>query len=122
MKAKQIVVLGLSGGMAMLPLLTIATSEVPERDAGLASGIVNVSMQVAAALGIAILGTIATDHTRNVAADGASAASALTSGYHVAFLAGAISAAIGAIVALAALRTPRAREEVATSEIEVASA
>ena len=116
------ILLGLSGGMAMLPLLTIATSEVPERDAGLASGIVNVSMQVAAALGIAILGTIATDHTRNLVADGTSMASALTGGYHVAFIAGAVSAAFGAVVALLALRTPRAREEAATADLEVARA
>jgi carbamoyltransferase len=38
-----------------MPLLTIAVADVPEEDAGLASGIVNVSMQIAAALGLAIL-------------------------------------------------------------------
>jgi EmrB/QacA subfamily drug resistance transporter len=116
------ILLGLAGGLAMLPLLTLATSEVPERDAGLASGIVNVSMQVAAALGIAILGTIATDHTRNLVAGGTPSAQALTSGYHLAFIAGAICAAVGALVALAALRpSSRARDEVVAAEIEVAA-
>ena len=56
--------MGLGMGTAMLPLLTIAMSGVPESDAGLASGIINVSMQLAGALGIAILGTLATAHGR----------------------------------------------------------
>ena len=66
--------MGVGMGTAMLPLLTIAMSGVPERDAGLASGIVNVSMQLAGALGIAILGTLAADRTESLAAAGASAA------------------------------------------------
>jgi MFS family permease len=111
------IALGLSGGLSMLPLLTIATSDVPERDAGLASGIVNVSMQVAAALGVAILGTLATDHTRGLVAGGESLRGALTGGYHLAYTVGAGSAAIGALVALLVLRTPRARQEAATAEV-----
>ena len=55
--------MGLGMGTAMLPLLTIAMSGVPERDAGLGLGIVNVSMQLAGALGIAILGTLAASRT-----------------------------------------------------------
>ena len=51
--------MGVGTGTAMLPLLTIAMSRVPEADAGLASGIVNVTMQLAAALGLAVLGTLA---------------------------------------------------------------
>jgi EmrB/QacA subfamily drug resistance transporter len=110
------VALGVSGGLSMLPLLTIATSEVPARDAGLASGIVNVSMQVAAALGIAILGTLATDHTRSLAASGEPIAQALTGGYHLAFAVGAASAALGAVVALLALRPSRPRTDLLAAE------
>ena len=53
------VVMGLGGGSSFVPLLTIAMAEVPPRDAGLASGIMNVSMQVGAALGLALLGALA---------------------------------------------------------------
>jgi hypothetical protein len=51
--------MGLGMGTAMLPLLTIAMRGVPERDAGLGSGILNVTMQLSGALGIAVLGTLA---------------------------------------------------------------
>ena len=52
--------MGLGMGTAMLPLLTIAMSGVPGgATPGSASGIINVSMQLAGALGIAILGTLA---------------------------------------------------------------
>ena len=46
---------------SFMPLLTIAMADVPQRDAGLGSGIINVSQQVAGALGLAVLGTIATE-------------------------------------------------------------
>ena len=56
--------LGLGVGLAFLPLLHIAMADVPARDAGLASGIVNVSLWISSALGLAVLGTLATDHTQ----------------------------------------------------------
>ncbi len=101
--------MGLGMGTAMLPLLTIAMSGVPERDAGLASGIVNVSMQLAGALGIAVLGTLATDRTEALGAAGAAPLSALTGGYHLAFEIAAASVAVGIVVALLVLRTAAAR-------------
>ena len=114
--------MGIGGGTSFMPLLHIAMGDVPARDAGLASGIVNVSLYVAAALGIAILGTLATDHTRSLVADGASNASALLDGYHLAFTVGAGFALLGAVVALLVIRAPRVREEVTVIEAEVASA
>ncbi|MCW3063974.1 MAG: drug resistance transporter, EmrB/QacA subfamily, partial [Solirubrobacterales bacterium] len=98
--------LGAGAGMSFMPLLTMAMANVPARDAGLASGIVNVSMQVAGAVGLAVLGTIATDHSRAVAASGHSTAVALTDGYHLAFVIGAVTVATGAIIALLALKGP----------------
>jgi EmrB/QacA subfamily drug resistance transporter len=105
-------ILGLGAGSSFMPLLTMAMANVPARDAGLASGIVNVSMQVAGAIGLAVLGTIATDHSRTVAAHGHSTAVALTDGYHLAFVIGAVVVAGGALLALFALRGPdrKARE------------
>ena len=53
-----------------MPLLTIAMADVPAADAGLGSGITNVSQQISGALGLAVLSTIATNHTKGLLADG----------------------------------------------------
>jgi EmrB/QacA subfamily drug resistance transporter len=111
--------MGLGMGTAMLPLLTIAMSGVPERDAGLGSGILNVTMQLSGALGIAILGTLATSRSESLTADGASIASALTGGYHLAFEIGAAAVAVGILVSLVVLRVP-ARNEVRPAGSELA--
>jgi MFS transporter len=102
--------IGLGIGSAFMPLLTIAMADVPATDAGLGSGITNVSQQVAGALGLAVLGTIATNLTNSLRAQHHALASSLVSGYHVAFAIGAASVAIGILIALAVLRTPGAPE------------
>ena len=68
-----------------MPLLTMAMAEVPAADAGLASGIVNTSLQVSAAIGVAVLGTFSTDRTRSLLAAGARQQAALLEGYRLAF-------------------------------------
>src|SRR5450755_582589 len=97
--------IGLGIGSAFMPLLTIAMADVPASDAGLGSGITNVSQQVAGALGLAVLGTIATNHTRTLEAGGHTIASSLVGGYHLAFAIGVGSIAVGIVIALAVLRT-----------------
>ncbi len=97
-------VMGLGAGTSFMPLLTIGMADVPLSDAGLGSAIVNVSIQVSGALGLAILGTLAADRTKALAGLGPPNASALTSGYHLAFLIGAASVAGGVIVTLLGLR------------------
>ncbi len=102
--------IGLGIGSAFMPLLSIAMAQVPMADAGLASGIVNVSQQVAGALGLAVLGTIATTHTHALEAAGHPVVGALLAGYHRAFAIGATSVAIGVLGALILLRSPRSTE------------
>jgi EmrB/QacA subfamily drug resistance transporter len=97
--------IGLGIGSAFMPLLTIAMADVPASDAGLGSGITNVSQQVAGALGLAVLGTIATNHSKALAAQGNTLASSLVSGYHLAFAIGAMSILVGIATALTVLRT-----------------
>jgi EmrB/QacA subfamily drug resistance transporter len=98
--------LGLGAGASFLPLLTIGMADAPARDAGLASGIINVSVQLFGAIGLATLGTIATDHTKTLSAQGDSLARALTGGYHLSYIVGAAAVAIGILAALLLLRTP----------------
>ena len=110
-------VLGLGAGSSFLPLLTLGMSDAPPRDAGLASGIINVSVQLFGAIGLAALGTIATDHTKALSAAGKPLASALTGGYHLAYVVAAVCVALGILAAFLILRPPVASRP---QEVEMA--
>jgi EmrB/QacA subfamily drug resistance transporter len=99
---------GLGIGNAFMPLLTIAMADVPAEDAGLGSGITNLSQQIGGALGLAVLSTVAANHTKGLLSDGDGLTSSLIGGYQVAFIAGAVSVAAGIVLAFALLR-PRMR-------------
>ena len=62
--------MGLGAGASFLPLLTMGMAEAPPQDAGLASGIMNVSVQLFGAIGLAVLGTVATDHYKSLTREG----------------------------------------------------
>jgi hypothetical protein len=87
-------------------LMTLAMSGVAPSESGLASGLVNTSVQVGGAIGLAVLATLATDRTESLAADGESAAQALTSGYHLAYLVGVGLVVVAIGIALTTLRRP----------------
>ena len=84
--------------------------DVPPKDAVLASGSIQVSIQLSAAIGLAALGTIATDRSNALRSAGDGVAQALSGGYHLAFLIGAGAAAVGLLLAIFALRMPSAQE------------
>jgi EmrB/QacA subfamily drug resistance transporter len=75
---------GLGAAMSFLPLLIVAMARVPVADAGLASGIVNTSLQVSAAIGIAVFGTLSAGRTRTLLHHGTDPTDALLGGYHLA--------------------------------------
>jgi hypothetical protein len=77
--------LGTGVGSCFPALMTIAMSGATRSDAGLASGLVNTTAQVGGALGLAVLATLSTSRSNHLIASGESTASALTSGYHLAF-------------------------------------
>jgi EmrB/QacA subfamily drug resistance transporter len=104
--------IGLGIGTAFMPLLTLAMADVPAADAGLASGITNVFQQISGALGLAVLSTVAANHTKDLLSDGNGATSSLLGGYHVAFLAGAVAIAAGIVLAFGLLRPRDPRSEV----------
>jgi EmrB/QacA subfamily drug resistance transporter len=85
----SMILIGLGAGLGFPSLMTLAMSGVDESDAGLASGLVNTSVQVGGAVGLAVLATFATERTDALLADGEPAAEALNSGYHLAYLIGA---------------------------------
>ncbi|HZF24684.1 MAG TPA: DHA2 family efflux MFS transporter permease subunit [Steroidobacteraceae bacterium] len=97
-------VLGLGAGMALNPVLLAAMSEVAPSQSGLASGIVNTSFMMGGALGLAVLASLAAARTSVSLASGAVSPAALTDGYQAAFSAGAVFAAIAALLSAALLR------------------
>jgi EmrB/QacA subfamily drug resistance transporter len=110
--------IGLGAGASFLPLLTIGMADAPKRDAGLASGIINVSVQLFGAIGLASLGTVATDHTKALSASGHSAIAALTGGYHLAYVVGAACVAVGILAAFVILRPPTSTVAQEVEELE----
>jgi len=114
--------IGLGIGSAFMPLLTIAMADVPAADAGLGSGIINVSQQVSGALGLAVLSTIATTRTHALEVGHHQLVGSLLSGYHLAFTIGAASVAIGIVGALTLLRAPRPAEADRVTELSPAVA
>jgi EmrB/QacA subfamily drug resistance transporter len=100
------ILIGLGAGLGFPSLMTLAMSGATASDSGLASGLVNTSVQVGGAIGLAVLATLATERTQAELANGESAASALNSGYHLAYLIGAGLVLVAIAVALSVLRSP----------------
>jgi EmrB/QacA subfamily drug resistance transporter len=108
------VLLGLGAGLSFPSLATLAMSGATREDSGLASGLVNTSLQVGGAIGLSVLATLASSRSDTLRTAGDPLDSALTGGYHLAFLvaAGLVLAAIG--LAVFVLRP----ENVAAAEAE----
>ena len=100
-----VVLIGLGAGLSFPSLMTLAMSGATPSDSGLASGLINATVQVGGAIGLAVLATIATERTTGLRVDGESAASALNSGYHLAYVVGAVLVTAAAGVALMVLRS-----------------
>src|SRR3954447_2856390 len=108
--------LGLGMGLSFTPLLELSMADVPADDVGLASGIVQMSMQIAGAFGLAVLSTLATSHTKALLADGDTAQSAFSGGFSYASTIGAVAVAAGIVIALVTLRRQPPAANVATVE------
>jgi MFS family permease len=101
------ILLGFGAGIAFNPMLLAAMSDVDPSDSGLASGIVNTSFMMGGALGLAVLASLAAARSEAMQASG-DAVAALNSGYHVAFLFGAIFAAVAGVLGGLLLRPGQA--------------
>jgi EmrB/QacA subfamily drug resistance transporter len=96
--------IGVGLGFSFVPVSIAALAGITGQDAGLASGLINTSQQVGGAIGLAVLSTVATTRTENLLADGSDPATALTSGFQIAFWVGVGLAVASLIATLVALR------------------
>jgi EmrB/QacA subfamily drug resistance transporter len=110
--------IGVGVGTSFPAIMTLAMSGATPEDAGLASGLVNTSMQVGGAIGLAILATLSGERTQALRDDGEGLAQALTSGYHVAYFVGALLAAAAVAIAVLVLRDPQPPASPAVQEAE----
>jgi EmrB/QacA subfamily drug resistance transporter len=104
-----LLVFGPGVGLAFVTASIAALAGVPDRESGLASGLSNTNFQVGAALGVAIVTSVAVSRTDDYLATngGAQRLVALTEGFQSAFFAVAILAGIGVALALLLLGRPR---------------
>ncbi len=103
--------IGLGAGSSFMPLIQIGMSEIPGQDAGLGSGMVNVSQQLAGAIGLAALGTIAENHSKSLVAAGHDVVGALASGYQLVLFIAAACVVIGLVLSPFLLHTTESPEE-----------
>src|SRR5437588_549605 len=100
--------LGIGGGLAFPSLGVVAMAASTPSDAGLASGLLNTTGQVGAALGLAVLATVSTNRTGELIAQGQSPVAALSGGYHLAWAIGAALAIAPVVISATFLKSDTA--------------
>jgi MFS family permease len=73
---------GAGTAFGFVPISIAGLTGVAEREAGLASGLLNTSQQLGGAIGIAIASTVAATHFNTLLGEGQTPSAALTGGFH----------------------------------------
>ncbi len=98
------VIAGLGIVIGIVTVTITATSGVRDHDQGLASGLLNTSQQIGAAIGLAILVAVATARTQSILISNNNLPIATTGGFQAALLVAAGFAALGILVAVLMIR------------------
>ena len=101
-------------GMSIVPSTIAATQGAKQGQAGLASGLVNTSRQIGGGLGLAVLITLATQRTTHLIGAGHAVPQALTDGFRLAYLIGAVLCAAAAVFTFVTVPKPAAGQAPAT--------
>jgi predicted MFS family arabinose efflux permease len=96
----SMVLLGLGAGLSFPTIMGLAMSGATPQDSGIASGLINTSMQVGGAIALSVTATFAAERTTADLAGGANPIEALNAGFHVAFF---IAAGIAVLAIVAAV-------------------
>ena len=110
--------IGVGLGFSFVPVSIAALAGIQQHEAGLASGLINTSQQIGGALGLAVLATVATSHTKDLLGSGTQPPEALTSGFTRAFWVGAAVAFVALVTTLIMLR----RDELERAAAQAAAA
>jgi EmrB/QacA subfamily drug resistance transporter len=108
---------GVGIAFAYVPVSIASLAGVVEREAGLASGLINTSQQIGGAIGTAIASTIFTSHFKSLRIEGKSLPEALTGGYAWAFWGLAVIGVLALIAALTLIRREEMAETPATAPV-----
>jgi EmrB/QacA subfamily drug resistance transporter len=111
----SMILLGVGAGLSFPSLMMLAMSGATASDSGLASGLVNTTVQVGGALGLAVLATLSSTRTAHLLATGVSHPAALTGGYHLAWVISASIAFSAFAIGVPLLRSVRSGEEQAAA-------
>jgi EmrB/QacA subfamily drug resistance transporter len=93
-----LVIMSVGLGSVFVSVASAANAGVPADRAGLAAALLNTAQQLGGALGLAVLSAVATSRTDGLLADGATAPTALTSGFERGLLAGAVFLVAAALI------------------------
>lgn len=99
-------VFGAFSGLCYPGLTSGALHQVTDQDSGLVSGVQSAMQQIGAALGLAVLVTLALRRTQHLAQAGVAQAIAQTDGYALAFRVGAAATAVAGVLVLLVLESP----------------
>ena len=105
-----LLIFGIGGGLTLPALASLGMSGATPDEAGLASGLFNTTQQIGAALGVAVLSTLAAAQASSLHASGTGSTAALAAGYRLAFTTGT-GLAVAAIIVTATVLRPRASAE-----------
>ena len=97
---------GVGAAFVFMPSVALSMAGAPQGDTGVVSGLANVSLQLGAALGVAVLFGLAADRSNGLLAQHATLRAALTSGYDLTFVVGSVVLASAALIAALVLRSP----------------
>jgi EmrB/QacA subfamily drug resistance transporter len=100
-----LVVMSLGLGAVFVTVTAAANAGVPAHQAGLAAGLLNTSLQLGSAVGLAVFSAIATARTNDLLAAGTAAPEALVGGFQRALFAAAVFVLVAAAVAVRATNT-----------------